>query len=421
MKKLLILGSDMGTTYIIQYAKNENIYTIVSDDRTFERSYAKQIADEYWMISTTEIQLLAEKCRKEEISGIICGASDFNTDRLLELSEATCLPCYTNFETWKYSRNKGLFKHICEKVGAPVAQGYYCQDYRNPAEIDKLDIVYPVVVKPVDLSGSRGVSYCYNREELNVAIDKAYRLSVNPELIIERKLNGKEFVAYYAVAEGELSLFAFHTVNNHHGVSGPCDVIDSTATNYLDLFVQDCDSKLRSALKQCGVRDNIVWVQLLLDEDTHFYVIEIGQRFGGDMTVVPFSKVNNFNAVKWSVECAMGKKHTISELPVSQNRFHGPCACAYRIRVNKIGRISGFTETEHMSNNGIQIMYSGVKGDHVFPYRVVATALINADSFKDLCRKIKIVNDEFKVLSGDENLMMKYESFEVFEKESFHN
>ena len=361
MKRLLILGSDMGTTHIIRYAKLNGIYTIVTDDRTLERSYAKQMADEYWMISTTETQLLAEKCSEERIDGIICGASDFNTDRLLELCDATGLPCYTDYRTWEYSRNKALFKHICEEVGAPVAKGYYCKNYQDPSEIESLNIFYPVVVKPVDLSGSRGVRYCYSREELIAAIRKAHELSSNSQLIIERKLNGNEFVAYYAVAEGELSLLAFHTVNNHHGVNGPCDVIDSTATNYLDLFINDCDYKLRMALKKCGVRDNIIWVQLIFDEDKHFYIVEIGQRFGGDMTIVPYSDISGFDAVKWSVECAMGKKHTVNELPVSLKKFEGPCACAYRIRVCKSGRIDGFKETNQMKDNGIPLMICAIK------------------------------------------------------------
>jgi biotin carboxylase len=421
MKKMLILGGDAGTTHIVEYAREHGIYTIVTDNRTIERSYTKQMADEYWMLSTTEIEAIGKRCIKENVDAIICGASDFNTDRLIELSEYTKLPCYTDRASWVYSRDKYRFKLVCMKENAPVAKDYHCEDLDNSAELDALNIEYPVVVKPVNLWGSMGVSYCDTREELEKAITNARFLSKNANVIIEKKLNGKEFVAYYALTEDDLALFAFHTINNQPNVEGPCDVIASTATNYTDLFVKDCNEDVKRVFRSCGCKAGIAWAQVLLHEDGHFYIVEMGYRYGGDMTIVPYKSISGFDPIKWAVEVAFGKVHTKEELPEELTGYRKNCACSYRLRVNDDGMIDEFLGEEELKKNGIRLMYFSYPGDLVKKYRVVATAHICADSFEDLCEKMKVVNNAFVIKSGNNNLLLKYEDFERFRQDSFYD
>ncbi|MBR5948717.1 MAG: hypothetical protein IKZ82_08765, partial [Clostridia bacterium] len=63
MKKLLILGSDFGTLQVVREARALGIYVIVAD--TMPTSPTKELADEAWLISTTDTDLLIEKCREE--------------------------------------------------------------------------------------------------------------------------------------------------------------------------------------------------------------------------------------------------------------------------------------------------------------------------------------------------------------------
>lgn len=161
MKKLLMLGTSMMSCEMVRYAQSKGIYTIVTDYLSPEKSIAKQISDEYWMINTSELDVLEQKCREEGVTAVICGISEFNLEMCMELCKRLGFPCYCTPEAWRYSRDKELFKNLCKELGAPVATDYELTDALTDEELDK--IVLPVVVKPVDMSGNRGVTYCHTR------------------------------------------------------------------------------------------------------------------------------------------------------------------------------------------------------------------------------------------------------------------
>ena len=75
-KKLLILGSNVGSSDIVKYAQKEGAYTIVADYLPPEKSAAKLIADEHWLISTTDIDTLYTKCIENKINGVFAGISE---------------------------------------------------------------------------------------------------------------------------------------------------------------------------------------------------------------------------------------------------------------------------------------------------------------------------------------------------------
>lgn len=72
-----MLGTSKASCEMIEYAKSQGIYTIVTDYFEPEKSKAKLIADEYWMISTGDFDALEKKCREEHIDGVCSGISTF--------------------------------------------------------------------------------------------------------------------------------------------------------------------------------------------------------------------------------------------------------------------------------------------------------------------------------------------------------
>lgn len=149
VQKLLILGSDYGTIDIARQAKDRGIYVIATD--LMETSPTKEVANESWMISTTDLDKLEQLCRERDVDAIITGASDFNIEKSRELCKRLGLPLYCdNDDAWEISTNKRLFKDLCKQTGAPVAEDYFLSG--EPTEEELTKIQFPVVVKPVDLS-----------------------------------------------------------------------------------------------------------------------------------------------------------------------------------------------------------------------------------------------------------------------------
>ena len=133
----------------------------------------------------------------------------------MELCKRLALPCYATPDSWNYTIDKRAFKDLCISCNVPVAQDYYIS--KNPTEKELKKIVYPVVVKAIDQSANRGMSYCNNKDELLVACEYARSMSSSDTVIVERKLEGREYTAWYALAAGEASLVNFASMYNQPG------------------------------------------------------------------------------------------------------------------------------------------------------------------------------------------------------------
>ena len=131
--KLLMLGTTgRGTKELLLEAKKRGIYTIVTDNLSVEKAPLKLLADEYWMISTADIDILEEKCREEGVAAIMNGISTFNISVCMELCKRLNLPCYCTPESWHYTIDKRQFKDLCISCGVPVAKDYYLS--KTPTE-----------------------------------------------------------------------------------------------------------------------------------------------------------------------------------------------------------------------------------------------------------------------------------------------
>ena len=286
IEKLLMLGTSLASEEIIRYAKSQGVYTIVTDPRSPELSTAKKISDEYWMINTTDIDTLEQKCREEHVTAVMCGVSEICLESTMELCKRLGLQSYCTPEAWHYSRDKADFKLLCHKVGAPVADDYYLSDALTDEELEQ--VKFPVVVKPVDMSGNRGITYCYNKEELVEAYRYARSLSKNPKIVVERMLKGREWYGYYALAEGEIHQIGLIAMECQPGYLKNLYSISTTVTDSVERFMQEINPKIEEVLHEVGCREGIAWVQVMLDEDDHFYIIEMGYRMTGDRPEASF-------------------------------------------------------------------------------------------------------------------------------------
>jgi len=164
-KKLLLLGGINHAIEIIKTAQKMGVKVYVADYN--QNTQAKKLADKSFDISTTDIDLLVDLCKKENINSIITGFIDSMLPYCEELCGRLNLPFWANKDQINISINKNEFKKTCEKYNIPLAKDYSHMFHNNTFNDDDLSkIIYPVIVKPVDNSGSRGVYVCNNINEL---------------------------------------------------------------------------------------------------------------------------------------------------------------------------------------------------------------------------------------------------------------
>lgn len=417
--KLLILGSDYGTIDLLKAAKARGLYVIVTDLMT--SSPTKDAADEAWMISTADIDLLERKCREENIGAILTGASDFNIEKSRELCKRLGFPVYCeNDKAWDVATNKRLFKDICKQVGAPIATDYKLTDELSDEELKA--IKFPVVVKPVDLSGNRGMSYCSNKEELRDAWKKAREISHNSTIIVERQLHGPEFAVNYIMADGEIRLHFFSS--EHHEpseLSNLYSVIDTTSY-HLKQYIEEVNDKVIEVFKEAGCREGVAWVETMLDEDGHFYLLEMGYRYGGEVVNSAYRHICGFDSIDWMVEIACGVKHTAVDLPDPLTECYRGIGSAYLLFAkcdDVIRTIEGLEEVEKLPNVYLDIPKR--EGGNVRFHATMGVIHIVSKDIEELCSTIDFINKTLRIKSvGGQDMFIYYTNLDELRNEYYN-
>lgn len=413
MKKLLMLGTSYGSVEFVQAAKARGVYTIVTDYLPPEKSRAKLVADEQWMISTDDIDALEQECRRAQVDAILCGVSQFNMDQVLKLGSRLDLPVYCDQDAWHYTKNKRAFKDVCKACGVPVATDYHLTDELKEEDLDK--VVLPVMVKPVDLSGNKGVSYCYTRQELKDAYKYARSVSADPTIVVERMLKGREYVAAYALAEGEASLVEFNVIFPQPGEPNNCWTFNMTVTEELGRYRREVDEALRKAIKKMGCKDGVAWFQMILDEDGHFYVFEMGYRLQGCMIWIPIEQVRGFDCINWVLDTALGIWHTPEDLPKPLTKQSRKCGVAYVLWSNKEGTISEIRGLEKLSGMPeLSVDFQRAVGFKTKKYSNLGVICFSADNIDEFCNLVSTINDTLKVKNEHgENMLIFYDDLDT--------
>lgn len=413
-QKLLMLGSTgRGTKELLLEAKRRGLYTIITDNLSIEQSPTKEYADEYWMISTSEIDLLEKKCRENDIKAIMNGISTYNISIAMELCRRLGLSCYATPESWHYTIDKRAFKDLCISCSVPVAQDYYIST--NPTKEEFQKVVYPVVVKAIDQSANRGMSYCDNKDELIDACDYARSMSSSDVVIVERKLEGREYTAWYALADGSASLINFASMYNQSGYPSNCYSVTTTHTNKLGRYLKEVDPNFKEALKKAGCKEGIAWIEMMLDKDGHFYVLETGYRMSGDMMARVHKNVSHFDTYAWLVDIAAGKKHLVEDLPEGQKQEPQRCGCSYILwseKEGKISRIEGLNEIAKIQGININIDGNLSVGDGVVKHQYLYVITFDTDDSYKMCNVINKINETVKIYDqNNEDIVIRYTDF----------
>ena len=145
-KRLLVLGATKATYDLGLNAKEMGVVTLVTDDNP--NSITRTIADEDYLISTTDFEGLRNLIREKNVDGVFCGPSEFNIRNLIKLCELEGLPCYATMEQWNKCADKDTFTQFCIMSNVDCPKEYLVDEFSADDVLENVD--YPVIVKPVD-------------------------------------------------------------------------------------------------------------------------------------------------------------------------------------------------------------------------------------------------------------------------------
>ena len=305
MTKILILGGSSASLDIVKTAKALGYYTIVTD--IDNGGPAKDIADETLKISTIDFDTLEKYIKENSVDGVFCGPSEFNLKNVITLCDKAGIRCYATPGQWEICSNKETFKNYCKANGVPTAPEYSIDDFKN-ADIEK-SIEYPLIVKPVDGCSSKGITICYNKDEILKAYDYALSWSTCKRVVIEKYIDngGSIFSFRYLIKDGEyypylmFDTYIADPINKKYLISAftffPSELTDS--------FYRDIDMPVRKMFKSMGLKNGTAFIQSI-PYDGKIYCHEMGFRLSGGMIFKITEPTMGINDMKMMVRYAGG-------------------------------------------------------------------------------------------------------------------
>jgi biotin carboxylase len=197
----MILGAGQYQIPLIKLAQQEGFETIaVSEPGEYPGFSA---ADKSYEVDVREKEKILRIARQEKIHGILTDQTDIAVPTVAYVAEEMGLPGI-GYQTAVRFTDKYTMRQHCEEIGIPVPR-YLQASSLTEAHHHALHVGFPLVVKPADSQGSRGVAKVHSRDDLEQKFENALACSVCGRVVLEEYIPGREIVVQGFVSDYEVT------------------------------------------------------------------------------------------------------------------------------------------------------------------------------------------------------------------------
>ena len=407
--KLLILGGGNGQLSSIKKAKKMGHKVIVSD--YYKNAPGKNFADFSENISTFDIEGNLSVAKKYDIDGIMTVGTDQPVLTATEVAHELNLPSYLKKKTAEAVTNKKKMKKIFSKYNIPTVNYKIINKNFSSKQINSLS--FPVVVKPLDSQGQRGVFKLNSPAQVKNKFPEVLSYSREKEILIEEYYKNDEITISGWVNNGVLNLLTItdrikYEIDSHIGICS-AHVFPS---KYLKRYYKEIKEISQKIIKAFQIKNGPIYFQMLVGKNG-IKVNEIACRIGGAYEGDFMPWLTGVNILKMMVNISLGKEiedKNLNNYSISNNSKW----LSVQLFFAKPGIISEITNPAELTSlDGI--VKSGInfkRGDKIKDIENATERagyfIVRGSSKLDLKEKLKNAYDnlEIKNLSGD-NLVMR--------------
>lgn len=302
MRKIVIIGANDFQNPLILKAKELGYETHVFAWR--DGSIGEKSADYFYPISIVEKDKILEECKKIKPNAVVSIGSDLASITVNYVADALGLPCnnpkYSLQCTNKYEMRKVFSEN---KIDVPkfVKLGTF-----DEMKLDNFK--FPLIVKPTDRSGSRGIFLCNTIEEVKAAIPVSSELSFEKKVIIEEYIEGNEYSCEGITQNGKHYLLAF-TKKYTTGVPNFIETGHIQPSDLTEEQKQQASKVILKALSALQIQNSASHTEFKIDQNGNIKIIEIGARMGGDCIGSHLVKISTgYDFIKMVLDIALGNK-----------------------------------------------------------------------------------------------------------------
>ena len=302
MQKLGIIGASYLQLPLIRKAKAMGLETHVFAWAAGDVGEGE--ADHFYPISIVERERILEECRRIGIDGICSIASDLAMLTVNYVAQQMGLTSNSMAAT-EVSTNKSLMRQRFAQMGDPSPRSVRVTP---ETKLDAIDLAYPLIVKPVDRSGSRGVTKITRPDQLAGAVERAMAQGFEKAAVVEEFAEGIEYSVESLSWQGAHTVLAV-TRKYTTGAPGFIETGHIEPAGLDAGTLKRVEAVTRHALTSLGLTCGASHTEIKIDRDGAIRLIEIGGRMGGDCigsALVELSTGIDF--VRAVIETALGRE-----------------------------------------------------------------------------------------------------------------
>ncbi|WP_114752682.1 ATP-grasp domain-containing protein [Pleomorphovibrio marinus] len=294
----IILGGTNPHKSLVEKLKERGYFTILLD--YLDNPPAKAVADEHVQESTLDKEKVLEVAKEKNASLVIATCIDQANVTACWVAEKIELPHPYSYETASLIADKTRMKQKMIKAGIPTAK--FCI-VNNEDNIDLEMLTFPLVVKPSDTNGSKGVRRVDNSEELDIYLKEALSLSRNGKAIVEEFIEGDEIGIDCFIAKGKADVITTHKKRKPQLKDG--SVIFSIGSISPAPITEIVKAKIEAVANQLATvfsLDNTpLLIQAIVTND-EVKVIEFAPRIGGGLNFRKIKLFADFDIISAAVD-----------------------------------------------------------------------------------------------------------------------
>lgn len=282
-----------------------------------EGAVCANIADYFYPISTRDEEAILRKCKEININGICTIASDVATLTVDYVADKMGL-VGNPIDYAETCTNKYLMRKCFRKNGVPSPK---FAEVINEKEEEKCNALsFPLIVKPTDRSGSRGVEKVYKKEQLAGAIQRAWKESFSHQAIVEEFVGGREVSVESISYKGKHYILQI-TDKVTTGEPFFVELEHHEPSNLPTEIKRRIKEIVLKALKALNIQNGASHSELKITDDGDIKVIEIGARMGGDFIGSDLVKLSTgYDFLKGVIDVALGR---FEEPKTDEQKFSG--------------------------------------------------------------------------------------------------
>lgn len=306
MRKLAIIGASYLQEPLIQRAKSMGLETHVFAWAVGD--IGETAADHFYPTSITEKDAILQKCRELRIGGICSIASDLAIVTVNYVAAKMGLTGNSLESTYR-STNKNAMRRCFLEHGDPSPRSCLVRDVKD---LEGKQLTFPMIVKPVDRSGSRGITKLENVADLEEAIEWAKEQGFEKAALVEEFAEGQEYSVECVSWHGEhhfLALTKKYTTGAPHFI----ETAHLEPAPITGALLEQVKAVTFHALDSLGLKNGASHTELKIDRDGTIKLIEIGGRMGGDCIGSDLVQISTgVDFVRTVIQIALGQEPDLS-------------------------------------------------------------------------------------------------------------